>query len=136
MFDICPIIKSIDKDSSDFNFITRSSAINEIIEDVDLLLSWNSARWYRAWSLLDGPLLIIPVDALGLLCFVLLTLANYTGSEELFYISLSGFVVMIWPFDVLAAKTSVVSSLFFRKDACSLGYDSSNLDEGVELHLP
>lgn len=67
VLDVSAVVKPIDKDSCDFNFITWSCCVNKVVLHNDFLLSWHSSSWYRAWSLLNGPLLEVSVDALVLL---------------------------------------------------------------------
>jgi hypothetical protein len=62
VFDVSSIIKFVDENTCDFNFISRSSSINEIVEDENFLLSRDSTWWNRSRSLLNCPFLVVSVD--------------------------------------------------------------------------
>lgn len=66
MLDVSKVIKLIDINSSDFNFISRSCWINQIKLDNDFFLSRDSTRRDRAWSFLYGPFLIIAIFTFAL----------------------------------------------------------------------
>mgnify|MGYP006899633011 CR=1 FL=1 len=61
MLNIGAIIKSVDENTGDFDFVTWSGGIDEVIKNNDLFLPWNSAWWNRSWSLLDCPFLIVSI---------------------------------------------------------------------------
>ena len=61
MLDISKIIKLININSCDFNFISRSRRINQIKLDYNFFLSRDSTRRDRAWCFLYGPFLIIAI---------------------------------------------------------------------------
>lgn len=133
MLNISSIIESIDKNTCNFNFVSRSGAINKIVEDIYLFLSWYSSWWNWAWSLLNCPFLVISVDTHKFFGLVLLTLANNTSSKELLHIIL--LIVHEWTLDILASETSIVRDFFLWENASSLGDDSSNFNESIKMDL-
>jgi hypothetical protein len=77
--------------------------------------------------------LVVPVDGHSFFELVTLRVAHQTlALVDLGF--LTG-VVVVGAFDILALFASEVDGLQFREHSGSLGDDSSNLDESVEMHL-
>jgi hypothetical protein len=62
VLDIGTIIKFVDENTCDFDFISRSSSVNEIVKNENFFLSWDSTRRNRSWSLLNSPFLVVSVN--------------------------------------------------------------------------
>lgn len=134
MLHICTIVKLVDEDSSDLYLISWPCRVYEIIEDKDLLLSWNTTWWHRAWGLLNGPFLVVSVHRFVILEVVwTLRLADYALPKEL--LLLFGIVVEKWAFQVLALLASEVHLLKLWENSCSLGDHSSDLNERIKMNL-
>ena len=95
VLDVGSIVKFIDEDTGDLNFISRSSSVNKIIKDEDLLLSWHSTWWHRSWGLLHGPFLVVSVNGFVVFNNVwAVLLANDALTQEL--LSIIGTIVVEW----------------------------------------
>ena len=82
MLHISAILETVLEDTGDLDLVTRTSRVDQIVEDVDLLLAGNTTRRYGAGSLLDGPLLIVAIHRLAVLDFPLtLSLADDALTE-------------------------------------------------------
>jgi hypothetical protein len=134
VFHVSSIIKLIDEDSSNFDLVSWSSSIDKIIENENFLLSWHTSWRNRAWGLLNCPFLIVSIDRFVVLEEIWsLSLANDTLTKVL--LLLLNIVMEEWTLKVLAGLTSEVHFLKLWENCCSLGDDSSNLDEGVQVNL-
>jgi len=58
------VIKSVDVNSCNFNFISRSGSVNEVVKDVDFLLAGHTTWRDTSRSLLYSNLLVVTVDSL------------------------------------------------------------------------
>ena len=77
MLDVAKVVKPINEDAGDFDLVTRSSNVDQIVLAHDLLLARDSARWNCAWSLLDCQLLVVFVDGVGFINHVRSLLLTY-----------------------------------------------------------
>ena len=121
------IVESVDVDTSDLDFISRSGSVNHVVKDVDLLLSGDSSRGDGSRCLLDGHLLIVPVHRVYLIHSEgPSTLTYHTPAEELFpFLSVR---VIDRTLDIPAAA-SVEDLRVLREDPCSLGDNTTDLDK-------
>lgn len=134
VFDVCAVVEFVDEDTSNFNLVSWSCSINEIVEDVDLFLARNSAWWDGAGGLLDGPFLVVTEEAFALLDVVG---ASATADDTLAQV-LFGFIVRVVQdrtLDVLAAIASEVALFELWEDGGSLGDDTPELNESIQVDL-
>lgn len=133
MADVREIVKAVNVDSSDFNFVTRSSSIYKVVQYVDFLLTGDTSWRNTAGCLLNSKLLVIAVNCLLLVEFVRSkSLTNDTFSQELF--SLISRRVVSRSFKI-STLTSEVHFLKLREDAGSLCNNTTELDQSVQVHL-
>ena len=133
MLDVCEVIVSVDVNTVNLDLITRAGDINKIMEDKDFLLSWDTAGWDSAWSLLNGQLLVVAVDCLDLIDSKgAISLAHNTATK-----SLSS---LMW-ISLINGSLSV-TALAFEEHFGVLGENCSalcnhtlKLDKSVEMHL-
>jgi len=64
------VVKSVDVDSCNLNFIARSGSVNQVVENVDFLLAGYTTWRDTSRGLLHSNLLIVTVDSLLLVEFV------------------------------------------------------------------
>ena len=123
------------EDASDFNFITRSSRVHEVVEHVDFLLARDTAWRHRARRLLDGPLLIVAVDRLELFQVEdrLLVHADGAGAEDLAIALVD--VKVDGAFLVVANDAAIHRLSKLREDRGTLGDNATDLDELVQVRL-
>jgi hypothetical protein len=134
MFNIGIIVESIDENSSNFDFVSWPCHVNQIVQDVDFLLSRDTAWWHGAWCFLNCPLLVIPVNRHVFFQVERSSgLANDACSEELFLVFNA--VMIKWSFQVLAAIASEIHFLEFRKYRCPFGDDTSDFDQSIQMNL-
>ena len=77
MLDVAKVVKPINEDAGDFDLVTRSSNVDQIVLAHDFFLARDSARWNGAWRLLDCQLLIVLVDGVGFINHVRSLLLTY-----------------------------------------------------------
>lgn len=85
VLNVSEVVEPVDVNTGDFDFISGSGNIDEVMHDNDLFLSWYTSSGNRTWGLLDSQLLEVAVESPEL---VRLTrsagsLANDTRSEVL-----------------------------------------------------
>ena len=56
--------KPVDENACNLNFVTWTSRINQVVQNIDFFLSWDTAWLNCSWRFLNCPLLVIPVNAL------------------------------------------------------------------------
>lgn len=61
--DILDVVESVDVDTSDFYFITRSCTVDQVSEAGHFFLAGDTARRDCTWGLLHGEFLIVFVDS-------------------------------------------------------------------------
>jgi hypothetical protein len=106
MLHISTILKSIDEYTCNLYLVTRSGAINQIIQDVNLLLSWDSTWWHRSWSLLNCPFLIVAIYTHEVIELKFVVGANSTASKELLDVLIT--VVIVRTLEILTTCASIV----------------------------
>lgn len=127
------VIKSVDVDSCNFNFISRSGSVNEVVKDVDFLLAGHTTWRDTSRSLLYSNLLVVTVDSLLLVEFIRAeSLADNALAQELF--GLISRAVESRSFQV-TTLTPEVHFLKLREDTRSLGDYTSELNQGVQMDL-
>ena len=134
VFDVSSIVKFIDEDTGDLNFISRPSSVNKIVKDEDFLLSWYSTWRHGSRGLLHRPFLVVSVDGFVIFNEVwTVLLANDALTQEL--LSVIRTVVVEWALQILACLASVVHFLKLWEDLGSFGDNTSDLDQGIQMHL-
>jgi hypothetical protein len=128
------IIEFVNENTCDFNFISWSSSVDKVIEDKDLLLSWNTTWRNRSGSFLDCPFLVVSVDRFVILKMVrTLRLADDALSQVL--LLLFDVVVEEWALEILALLASEVHFFELWENSCSLCNHSSDLDKSIQVNL-
>lgn len=134
MLNILAVIKLVNENTCDLNFVSWSCRVDKVIEDVYLLLSWNTTWRDGARCLLDSPFLIVSVHGHVLLVLVRpLGLANNALAKVLLWVIHS--VVIDWSLNVSALLAAEEELLELRENLCSLSDDSSDFDESVQVAL-
>lgn len=134
MLDICSIVEFIDKDTSNFNFVSWSCSIDEIVEDVNLLLARNSTWWDSSRSFLDCPFLVVTEETFTFFKVIWASTLAKNALAEILLGFIMG-VVHEWTFDVLATIASKVQLFELWEYSSSLGDDTSELDKSIQMHL-
>ena len=134
MLDICSIVEFVDKDTGNFNFVSRSSSIDEIVEDIDFLLARNSTWWDSSRSFLDCPFLVVTEEAFTFFKVVWASALAKNAHSKVLLVFIMG-VVEEWALDVLAAIASEVQLFELWEYSGSLGDNTSELDESIQMHL-
>lgn len=70
MLDISEVVKSINVDTCDFNFISWASRVYLVILENYLLLTWYPTWWNSSWCLLDSQFLIVSIDSVYFIYWV------------------------------------------------------------------
>ena len=127
MLYVSEIVEPIDVDTCDLDLITRSRTVDLIVQDVHLLLSGNSPRWYSTRSLLNRHLLVVAIHSVNFVhCERPVTLAYDTLTQERF--ALIGVRVVDRSLNV-STTASVEDLRVLWEDTCALCHNTSNLDE-------
>jgi hypothetical protein len=134
MLDVCAVVEFVDKDTGDFNFVSWSCRIDEIVEDVNLLLARDSTWRDGSRSFLDGPFLVVTEETFTFLEVVWASTLAKDALAEILLGFIMG-VVQEWTFDVLAAIASEVQLFQLWEYSRSLRDETSELDESVQMHL-
>jgi len=123
------IVESVDVDSSDFDFVTRPCCINQVIDHIYLLLSRHTTRRHSAGRLLNGQLLVVPVEG-GLLVEGVGagSVAADADAEVLAGILLR--VVESWSLKI-SAHTAEVHFFELWENTCALSNYASEFDQGI-----
>ena len=134
VLDVGSVVEFVDEDTGDFNFVSWSCSIDEIVEDINLLLARNSTWWDSSRSLLDRPFLVVTEEASAFFEVIWASTLAKNALAEILLAFIVG-VVHEWTFDVLATIASEVQLFQLWEDSSSLGDDTSELDESVQMHL-
>jgi len=129
MTHVSEIVKPVDVNSGDFNFVTRPRCVNQVIEHIYLFLAGNTAWGHSTRCFLHRQFLVVPVEC-GLLvkCVRARSVARDTHAEVLASILLR--MVESGSLEI-TADTSEVHLLELREDAGSFGHNTAELDQGV-----
>ena len=123
------IVKPVDVNSGDFNFVTRPRCVNQIIEHIYLFLAGNTAWGHSTRCFLHRQFLVVPVEC-GLLvkCVRARSVARDTHAEVLASILLR----MVEGRSLeITADTPEVHFLELGEDSGTLGDNTTELDQGV-----
>ena len=133
MLYITKVVKSIDENSCNLYFITRSSNINKIKLAHNLFLAWDTSWRNSAWSLLNSQLLVVLVDSVGFINNIgTLFLANHARSK--FFLSFILVSPIAWSFQI-STFTSEENLLILRENTCSFGYDTSEFNKCIQMDM-
>ena len=133
MLYIAKVVKSVDENSCNFNFVTRSCNINKIILAHNLFLARDTSWRDSAWSLLDSQLLVVLVDSVGFINNIgTLFLANHARSK--FFLSFILVSSIAWSLQI-STFTSEENLLILRENTCSFGYNTSEFDECIQMDM-
>ena len=135
MLHVGRVIKLVRVDSCDFDFITWSSSVDQIVQDNYLFLPWDSTGRNAAWSFLNCQFLVVPVNGIFLTdCIGTILRADNTNTDLLF--CFPSVVAIERSFRVSARATSEVHGGILREYTSTFCYNTSKFYQCVQMHLP
>ena len=133
MFDVRKVIKTVYVNSSHFDFITRASQINQIMEHKYFFLAGDSTRRHRSWRLLNRQFLIVPINCV-----------NFIHSKRAFLLThVTGTALAFRLIHVRTVEgTSDVATFTFEEDLLelrehtgALRNNTTEFNQRVQVHL-
>ena len=133
VLDIGEVVVSVDVDTMDLDLVTRASDINKIMKHEYFFLAGHTTGWHRAWCLLNGELLIVPVERPHLVDLVRTALMthNTLGQTRLCLLR----VCVADGSLEIATLASEVHLIVLWEDLRALSDDSAELNQGVQVNL-